>query len=88
LTTAAETKLRAIPWGRPTGSALEVRTHYEDARVRILNGDVLAALRSLPERSVDMVLTSPPYFGLRDYGYGGNNDMVKALEEVSASLPG
>jgi hypothetical protein len=35
-----------------------------------------------------MVLTSPPYFGLRDYGYGGNNDMVKALEEVSASLPG
>ena len=74
----AETKFRAIPWGRPGGAALEVKTYYEDATVRILSGDVLAALRSLPDNSVDMLLTSPPYFGLRDYGYGGNNDMAKA----------
>ena len=31
-------------------------------------GDVRAVLAGLPERSVQCVVTSPPYFGLRDYG--------------------
>lgn len=31
-------------------------------------GDALETLATLPERSVDCVVTSPPYFGLRDYG--------------------
>lgn len=33
-------------------------------------GDVRACLRRLPARSVQCVVTSPPYFGLRDYGTG------------------
>jgi DNA modification methylase len=44
--------------------------------VRILLGDVLAALAKIPDNSVDCVVTSPPYWGLRDYGtakwVGGN----------------
>jgi DNA modification methylase len=36
--------------------------------VRILQGDVLETLRSLPDGSVQCVVTSPPYWGLRDYG--------------------
>jgi DNA modification methylase len=39
--------------------------------VRILIGDVREGLRSLPERSVHCVVTSPPYWGLRDYGVDG-----------------
>jgi site-specific DNA-adenine methylase/DNA modification methylase len=35
---------------------------------RILVGDVREALRRLPEASVHCVVTSPPYWGLRDYG--------------------
>jgi len=35
---------------------------------RILQGDALAMLRTLPEESVHCGVTSPPYFGLRDYG--------------------
>ncbi|MFC6743515.1 DNA-methyltransferase [Methylobacterium tardum] len=35
---------------------------------RILLGDCRATLRSLPDNSVHCVVTSPPYFGLRDYG--------------------
>lgn len=35
----------------------------------ILIGDATAELRCLPDDSVDMVLTSPPYFQLRDYGH-------------------
>jgi len=33
-------------------------------------GDVLETLRQRPARSVDCVVTSPPYWGLRDYGTG------------------
>lgn len=36
--------------------------------VRIVNADVLAGLAQLPDESVHMCVTSPPYFGLRDYG--------------------
>jgi DNA modification methylase len=36
--------------------------------VRILKGDCRDMLRTLPDESVHCVVTSPPYFGLRDYG--------------------
>lgn len=35
---------------------------------RILHGHVIDVLRTLPSRSVHMVVTSPPYWGLRAYG--------------------
>lgn len=35
----------------------------------LLRGDARAL--PLPDESVDLVVTSPPYFGLRDYGYDG-----------------
>lgn len=38
--------------------------------VRILVGDVRESLRDLPSDSVHCVVTSPPYWGLRDYGVG------------------
>lgn len=45
--------------------------------VRILTGNALDVLRTLPEASVHCGVTSPPYWGLRDYGcppvvWGGN----------------
>lgn len=39
--------------------------------VRILTGDCRQVLASLPDESVHCVVTSPPYFGLRDYGVAG-----------------
>ena len=39
--------------------------------VTILTGDCRDLLRTLPERSVQCCVTSPPYFGLRDYGHDG-----------------
>ena len=35
---------------------------------QILQGDTRAILPTLPDQSVQCVVTSPPYFGLRDYG--------------------
>jgi len=40
-------------------------------RVReIIQGDVLEVLRKFPDESIDCIVTSPPYWGLRDYGEG------------------
>lgn len=72
---------------RRGGSAREPAAHrvpspevvYSDSRTAILLGEVRSALRTLPASSVDCVVTSPPYWGLRDYGlpavaWGGNPD--------------
>lgn len=37
----------------------------------VLVGDVFEKLRDIPDGFVDCVVTSPPYFGLRDYGVAG-----------------
>lgn len=39
--------------------------------IQILEGDCLVSMASLPGRSVQTCVTSPPYFGLRDYGHAG-----------------
>ena len=39
--------------------------------IRLLTGDCREVLRTLPDESVHCVVTSPPYFGLRDYGVAG-----------------
>jgi len=49
--------------------------------VRILIGDVLDRLREMPDESVDCVVTSPPYWGLRDYGVVGQMGMEATLGE-------
>jgi DNA modification methylase len=41
---------------------------YRDQAVSVYAGDVRSVLASLPESSVDCCVTSPPYWGLRDYG--------------------
>ena len=49
--------------------------------VRILVGDCLEQLRTLPEESVHCVVTSPPYWGLRDYGVEGAIGLEPTLQE-------
>jgi DNA modification methylase len=35
---------------------------------KIICGDALASLKRFPSESIDCLVTSPPYFSLRDYG--------------------
>ena len=37
---------------------------------KILVGDNIETLKTLPDNSIDCCITSPPYYGLRDYGTG------------------
>ena len=36
---------------------------------KILNGNSLELLKKIPDNSIDCCITSPPYWGLRDYGH-------------------
>jgi site-specific DNA-methyltransferase (adenine-specific) len=36
---------------------------------KIINGNSLDVLKTLPNNSIDCCITSPPYWGLRDYGH-------------------
>lgn len=40
-------------------------------QVKLIAGDCLAGVKTLPDASVHCVVTSPPYWGLRDYGVDG-----------------
>lgn len=59
----------------------------------ILDGDALATLRTLPDEHFHCVVTSPPYWGLRDYGVEGQlgleptpEDFVERMVEVFAEV--
>jgi DNA modification methylase len=52
----------------------------------ILVGDCRDMLATLPERSVQTVVTSPPYFGLRDYGHAGQIGLEPTPDEFVAAL--
>jgi DNA modification methylase len=54
--------------------------YYVDESVTLWHGDALVVLRALPDSAVDCVVTSPPYYGLRDYGEAGQY----GLEETPA----
>lgn len=45
--------------------------YLTDPDLRIFHGDARDALALLPDDSVDCIVTSPPYWGLRDYGVDG-----------------
>jgi DNA modification methylase len=44
-----------------------IKPYYTDPQSEIYYGDAQEIMLQLPEHSVDMVMTSPPYFGLRKY---------------------
>ena len=61
-------------------------------RPKLLNGDVRQTLRELESESVHCVVTSPPYWGLRDYGttgqvWGGDEDCEHTWDDIQRFHP-
>lgn len=52
----------------------------------ILEGDCLQTLKELPDASVHMCVTSPPYWGLRDYGHDDQLGLEETPEEYVENL--
>lgn len=52
----------------------------------IFQGDCMAGLRLMPDQSVNTCVTSPPYFGLRDYGHAGQIGLEETPDAFVARL--
>ena len=53
---------------------------------RILVGDCIEKMRTLPDKSAHTCVTSPPYFGLRDYGVDGQIGLEQTPSEFICRL--
>jgi DNA modification methylase len=53
---------------------------------QLFEGDSVSALEKIPDESVDCVVTSPPYFWLRDYGMEGQIGLESTVEGYVSSL--
>jgi len=54
--------------------------------IKILQGNCLDKLKELPDQSINTCITSPPYWGLRDYGEGEQLGMEDTPEEFVSNL--
>lgn len=54
--------------------------------IQILHGDALEKIKSLKDKSVDCIVTSPPYWQLRDYGVVGQLGLEDTVEEYIEKL--
>jgi DNA modification methylase len=53
---------------------------------KLFTGDALTTLQRLPSGIVQTCVTSPPYFGLRDYNVCGQIGMERTVDEFLAKL--
>jgi len=60
--------------------------YYQDDQVTLHLGDALAVASDLNVSSVDCVVTSPPYFGLRDYGTEGQYGLESSPAEYVETM--
>jgi DNA modification methylase len=53
---------------------------------KIICGDSLKVLKTISDQSIDCVVTSPPYWALRDYGVSGQIGLESSIEEYLEKL--
>lgn len=54
--------------------------------LKILQGDCVQSLKQLADESVQCCVTSPPYFGLRDYGHDGQIGLEPTPDDYVAKI--
>lgn len=59
---------------------------YDDGQSTVYQGDALDVLRTLPDGIVQTCVTSPPYWGLRDYGADGQIGLEETPETYVTRL--
>jgi len=59
---------------------------FESEYITLYRGDAVGILDSLPDASIDSIVTSPPYYGQRDYGVHGQVGLEKHPQEYITRL--
>tara|TARA_R110000751_G_scaffold306369_1_gene424556 strand:+ start:41 stop:970 length:930 start_codon:yes stop_codon:yes gene_type:complete len=54
-------------------------------KIKILQGNCIDKIKELEDNSIDCVVSSPPYFGLRDYGVDGQFGLEKTYQDYLAN---
>lgn len=60
--------------------------YHQDEHVTLYHGDAATVLATLPDESVDCIVTSPPYFSLRNYGVNGQIGAEASPAEFVSAL--
>ncbi len=74
------------------GEAFVTHLASDSVSPLLLSGDALKVLQAMPSESIDFVMTSPPYWGKREYENGGigleedYRDFIKDLAEIFFEL--
>ncbi len=76
---------------KETATIFATKTQYPAGLQRFLNqiicGDCFELIKKVPDNSINLIITSPPYFKQRDYGAGiGNETTVDEYIELLAQL--
>jgi len=58
-----------------------MKPYYEHGGITIYHGNCIDVLRELPDEFINCCVTSPPYWGLRDYEVDGQFGVENTLEE-------
>ena len=76
-----------------SGKKKSVRAKSVDKKVhtfiqnKVVHGDARAVLKAVPENSIDLTFTSPPYYNARDYSfYDSYKSYLKFLEDIFKEL--
>lgn len=64
----------------------DVSEFYADEQVILFNGDALTVARNLSDGAADCIVTSPPYFGLRDYGIDGQYGLESSPDKYVETM--
>jgi site-specific DNA-methyltransferase (cytosine-N4-specific) len=69
-----------------TRPVITIDPYYADDQLTLWLGDSLQVLSTLPSESVGCVVTSPPYYGLRDYGEAGQYGLEPSPAEYVETM--
>lgn len=74
---------KSAPLGNPIQ---EWHGRIADKNWHLYNGDAKATLRLLPKESIDCIVTSPPYYWLRDYKVNGQIGLEDSVTAYVAAI--
>ena len=75
----------------PLTTQLKLASKRSNDAFRVLHGDAFDLFDQMPADSIDLVITSPPYWGHRDYGLDHNWELfnnIPKVRKVGAITPG